>query len=96
MLWQHAPLLWVHPRISPAKTSHYPTAVAQLALMGIQQCLQYFGSEPASLIIPYSSQQFEVLTATVDDWAIVRCMFGGTIDNHYPKDPLLQLVKNIP
>ena len=29
VLWQGAPLLWIHPKISPARTLvHYPTSVA--------------------------------------------------------------------
>jgi hypothetical protein len=34
-----------------------------------------------------------VLSATVDDWAILRCSFQGQFDNHFPKDPILQLIK---
>ena len=93
VLWQGAPLLWIHPKISPAKTLvHYPTSVAQLALLGIQQCIQYFGVPPKDLIIPYNGKQLEVLSASIDDWAILRCSFQGAFDNHYPKDPILQLL----
>ena len=94
VLWQGAPLLWIHPKISPAKTLvYYPASVAQLALIGIQQSMQFFGVAPESLIVPYNAKQIEVLTATEDNWAILRCSFQGLIDNHYPKDPILQLVK---
>ena len=32
ILWQEGPLLWIHPKISPAKSiEYYPTAVAILA-----------------------------------------------------------------
>lgn len=55
VLWQGAPLLWIHPKISPPKTLvHYPTSVAQLALLGIQQCIQYFGILPKDSIVPYN------------------------------------------
>ena len=94
VLWQGAPLLWIHPKISPAKTLvYYPASVAQLALIGIQQSMQFFGVAPESLIVPDNAKQIEVLTATEDNWAILRCSFQGLIDNHYPKDPILQLVK---
>lgn len=47
VLWQEGPLKWVHPRTSITKTiEHYPTAVATLALEGIQQCIQHFGVQP--------------------------------------------------
>ena len=55
--------------------------------------MQFFGVAPESLIVPYNAKQIEVLTATEDNWAILRCSFQGLIENHYPKDPILQLVK---
>lgn len=97
LLWQNGPLLWVYPKISPAKSiEHYPTAIAQLAQTGIQQCLQFFGISPDSIIVPYTSQQVKTLCGTVDDWAILRCTFSGEIDNHYPKHPLLIFFKEHP
>ena len=97
VLWQGTPLLWIHPKISPAKIlSYYPASVAQLALIGLQQCIQYFGNPPQELIVPYNMKQIEVLSATVDDWAILRCSFMGKMDNHFPKDPILQLIKAHP
>ena len=76
--------------------SYYPASVAQLALIGLQQCIQYFGNPPQELIVPYNMKQIEVLSATVDDWAILRCSFMGKMDNHFPKDPILQLIKAHP
>ena len=68
VLWQGAPLLWIHPKIFPAKVlSCYPALVAQLALLGLQQCVQHFGTPPDKIIVPYDSRQVEVLFATVDD-----------------------------
>jgi hypothetical protein len=94
ILWQGAPLLWIYPKISPAKTFvYYPASVVQLALIGIQQSMQFFGVATESLIVAYNAKQIEVLTATEDNWAILKCSFQGLIDNHYPKDPILQLVK---
>ena len=94
VLWQGAPLLWIHPKISPAKTLvYYPASVAQLALNGIQQSMQFSGVAPEILIVPYNVKQIEVLTATEDNWAILRRSFQVLIDNHYPKDPILHLVK---
>ena len=40
LLWQDGLLLWIYPKVSPAKSiEHYPTAVARLARVGIQQSL---------------------------------------------------------
>ena len=65
-------------------------------MIGLQQCIQYFGNPPQELIVPYNMKQIEVLSATVDDWAILRCSFMGKMDNHFPKDPILQLIKTHP
>ena len=95
LLWQDGRLFWIYPKISPAKSiEYYPTAIARLAQVGIQQSLQFFGMPPASLIVPYSSQQVKILCGTVDEWAILHCEFDGLIDNHYPKHPLLSLFYN--
>ena len=72
LLWQDGPLLWIHPRISPGKTiEYYPTAVATLALQGLQTCVQHFGALPDKLITPYDASQVKILRVTIDDWAIV-------------------------
>ena len=97
LLWQDGPLLWIYPKTSPAKSvEHYPISVAELAESGVQQCIQFFGTTSASIIVPYTSQQVTVLCGTVDDWAILCCGFPGEIDNHYPKHPLLMLFKEHP
>ena len=87
----------MHPKISLAKTLiYYPASVAQLALLGIQQSVQFFGIPPEDLLVPYNVKQLEVLSSTVDEWAILRCSFQGQFDNHFPKDPILQLIKAHP
>uniref|UniRef100_A0A5F9DK32 Uncharacterized protein n=1 Tax=Oryctolagus cuniculus TaxID=9986 RepID=A0A5F9DK32_RABIT len=97
LVWQEGPLLWIHPRSSPAKSiEYYPAAVAKLALEGLQQCLQYFGKLPCEVIVPYDAKQVNVLCALLDDWAVFRCGFPGFIDNHLPKSPLLQFFKEHP
>ncbi|KAL6037200.1 hypothetical protein STEG23_016770 [Scotinomys teguina] len=97
ILWQKGPLLWIHTKISPAKSiEYYPAVVALLAQQGIQQCLQYFGTLPKMLIVPYDSNQVKILCAATDDWAILRCTYAGHIDCHYPKHPLLNFFKERP
>ena len=76
--------------------SYYSASVAQLALLGLQQCMQHFGTPLDEIIVPYGCRQVEVLSATVDDWAVLRCSFLGKIDSHFPKDPILQLCKAHP
>ena len=48
------------------------------------------------IIVPYDSRQVEVFSVTVDDWAVLRCSLLGKIDNHFPKDPILQLCRAHP
>ncbi|KAL6033681.1 hypothetical protein STEG23_035101 [Scotinomys teguina] len=91
------PLLWIHTKISPAKSiEYYPAAVALLAQQGVQQCLQHFETLPKTLIVPYDSNQVKILCAATDDWAILHCTYAGHIDCHYPKHPLLNFFKEHP
>lgn len=70
--------------------------MASLALLGIQHCLQYFGIKPSSIVIPYDRYQQKVLTANIDEWAILACINEGTFDNHYPKHLLMTFFKEHP
>ena len=47
---------------------------------------------PDSIIVPYTVAQMQILCATIDEWAILRCSYSGLIDNHYPKHPLLHFM----
>ena len=97
VLWQHGPLLWIHPNASPAKTIEwYPAAVAKLALKGLKAAVTHFGSQPQKLITPYTTEQLQVLAATNDYWAILVTAFQGQFDNHYPKHPILNFAQSQP
>lgn len=97
LLWQEGSLLWIHSKISAGRTlDHYPTTVASLALLGIQHCLQFFGIKPSSIVIPYDGYQQKVLTANIDEWAILACINEGPSDNHYPKHPSITFLKEHP
>ena len=39
-----------------------------------------------------AAAQMQILCATIDEWAILRCAYFGLIDNHYPKHPLLHFM----
>ena len=61
LLWQKAPLMWIHLRVSSRHNSlPYYEAVAQVIVLGRKQALTYFGKEPDVIIQPYSINQ--------DDW----------------------------
>lgn len=90
VLWQSEPLSWIHAHVSPGKSiEYYPTAVASLAFAGLQPCVQSFGVFPQVLVVPYTSNQVQVLAGTINERAVLLCGFRGTIDNHYPRHPLL-------
>ena len=59
--------------------------------MGIQHCLK-----TSSIVIPYDGYQQKVLTANIDEWAILACINEGPVDNHYPKHPLMTFLKELP
>ena len=47
LLWQKAPLMWIHLRISPkCNIPPYYEAVAQMVILGKKRALTYFGKEP--------------------------------------------------
>lgn len=97
VLWQSGPLLWIYPHVSPNKTlEYYPTAVAHLAILGIKSCIQHFGDPPQKIITPYNANQIQTLSSLVDEWALLRCSYDGELDNHYPKDSLLQFFTEHP
>ena len=47
---------------------------------------------PDSIIVPYTVAQMQILCATIDEWAILRCSYSGLINSHYPKHPLLHFM----
>ena len=97
VIWQAGPLLWIHPKFSPARViDHYPDSVATLALEAHSKAIQHFGAPPRAIRVPYNSHQINVLTACLDSWAILRCIFSGILDNQFPKDPMLQFVSAHP
>lgn len=97
VIWQKGPLLWIHPKVSPAKViEHYPEAVASLALEAHDRAVQHFGSGPQAIRVPYTASQIKTLAACIDTWAILRCVFHGDINNQYPKDPILSFVTQHP
>ena len=83
--------------MSPNKTlEYYSIAVAQLAILGIKSCIQHFGAPPQKIITPYNANQIQILSSLIDDWALFRFSYDGELDNHYPKDPLLQFFSEHP
>ena len=91
VVWQEGPLLWIHSKsIGIRILTHYPSMVAEIALLGLKNILACFACAPEKLIVPYTKEQVEVLAATTTAWAILVCSFSGVIDNHLPHNELLK------
>ena len=93
LLWQRAPLMWIHSRISPKHNIlPYYEAVAQMIILGRKQVLTYFGKEPGIIVQPYSVDQDTWLKQHSMDWLLAQIGFRGTIDNHYSQDRLIKFL----
>jgi hypothetical protein len=96
LLWQRAPLMWIHSRISPKHNIlPYYEAVAQMIILGRKQVLTYFGKEPDIIVQPLNIDQDTWLKQHSMDWLLAEIRFIGTIDNHYPQDRLIKIFKCI-
>ena len=83
--------------MSPNKIlEYYPNTVAHLAILGIKSCIQHFGAPPQKISTPYNANQILILSSLVDEWALLHCSYDGELDNHYPKDSLLQFFTEHP
>ena len=93
LLWQRAPSMWIHSRISPkCNILPYYEAVAQMIILGRKQVLTYFGKEPDIIVQPLNIDQDTWLKQPSRDWLLAQKGFIGTIDNHYPQDRLIKIL----
>lgn len=91
LLWQKAPLMWIHLRVSPKHNIlPYFEVVAQIIVLRRKQVLTYFGKEPDIIIQPFNVDQDTWLKQHSTDWLLAQIGFEGTIDNHYPQDKLIK------
>lgn len=67
--------------------------MAKLIIKGREISCQYFGNNPDSIVVPYTRAQLDWLLQTNEERPIACSSFLGTIDNHYPSDPLLQFAR---
>jgi hypothetical protein len=94
LLWQKSPLMWIHLRISPKRNIlPYYEAVARMISLGRKQALTYFDKEPNIIVQPYSVGQDTWLKQHSTDWLLAQIGFKGTINNHYPQDRLVKILK---
>ena len=94
VLWQNAPLYWIHLPATPSKVlATYPELVVRLLQQGCTTSLKLFGKFPDHAVIPYSSAELSWLLQNQDSWAIFVTAFTGSIDNHYPNNKLLHFLR---
>lgn len=95
VLWQGGPLLWLHLPVSPARVlTPYYEAIACMVQMAREESLKYFGAEPFLIGVSFTKQQIDWLFQNVNACAIAFAHYPGIIDNHFPKDKLVQFVNN--
>ena len=93
LLWQKAPLMWIHLRVSPkCNILPYYEAVAQMIILGRKQALTYFGKEPDIIIQPFNVDQDTWLKQHSMDWLLAQIGLKGTRDNHYPQESLIKFL----
>lgn len=91
VLYQTAPLYWIHLSHSSEKIIQpYFKLVAQLIRKGRTTYVMIFGREPYRIIVPYDSTQRAQLDQTCVPWILALIDYAGVIDNHVPKNKLIQ------
>jgi hypothetical protein len=91
-LWPKGPLMWIHLSSSPKKvlTPYYEAVAVLIQNCGIESP-KYCGKKLDEIFIPYSKQQLNWLLQNMGILPIACANFFGKIDNHYPKDKVLNL-----
>lgn len=91
VLWQDAPLRWIHLPSSPSKAlMPYHEHIACLIQHGREDSCRYFGREPFLILVPYTQPQITWLFQASPTWGLALAGFSGKLDNHYPASRLLQ------
>lgn len=95
VLWQGGPLQWIYlPHNLTRVITPYTTAVATVANKVLKASIRILGRLPDICVVPYDKNQLDILTNTVDDWAIVTTSYPVRFDNHYPSHPLIDFCKD--
>lgn len=93
-LWQDGILEWIHlPHVQHKMLASYPYRCSLIIQKGRVRSRKLFGQEMHNIIVPYSKIQFEALLMNDDDWVIALQGYAGQIKYHYPKYPLLEVLK---
>ena len=97
VLWQNGPLECVHlPAQAKKVVASYPGLIAMLILKGRKRSIEWFGKEPAEMVIPYDKEQLDTLLMFDDDRQIAIGNYCGQILHHLLSHVLLNFISRHP
>lgn len=64
--------------------------------MGRTHLRQFTGKKPVEITVPLNKMQVDYLFPTDNKWQMALACYLCSIDNHYPKDPLLRIFEVTP
>ena len=73
--------------------SPYLDLMAQLILKGRTRCVQMSGKDLNHVIVSLTIKEIQNCFQNHIGWQIAFADYVGSIDNHYPKNPVLQFIK---
>ena len=73
--------------------SPYLDLMAQLILKGHTCCVQMSGKDLNHVIVSLTVKEIQNCFQNHIGWQIAFADYVGSIDNHYPKNPILQFIK---
>lgn len=87
--------MWLHLPVSPARIlTLYFDQVATLVQMIRVEARRIIGKVPPTICLPYTKQQLDWDLQNCDNWAIALAQYSGVLDNHYPKEKLVQFASS--
>ena len=90
VLYQDAPLHWIHLPVSPSKVlTPFFDFVSLLIARGRRLSQETLGADPAYIYVPYTKEQQDRLFQFNDSWALAFDSFTGPIISHLPYDKIL-------
>lgn len=97
VLYQDAPLHWIHLPISPSKVlTPFFDFISLLIARGRQRSREMLGADPTYIYVPYTKEQQDWLFQFNDSWALALDSFAGRIINHLPSDKILHFASQHP
>ena len=97
VLWQNGSLEWIHlPAQAKKVVASYPGLIATMILKGRKRSIEFFGKEPAEIVIPYNKEQLDSFLMFDEVWQIAIRNYCGQILHHLPSHVLLTFMSKHP